>query len=180
MAPPAASWRDVVATEVEKIAKCMEPAVGPRRRNVTAACFTDLRSGITRDYIRRSMYWPELEPWYEQFPASSVLVIDADELRKDAVGTLRRVHDFVGLERVDVLPQSSEELEEKCAARARLSVWVCYCNARPCARAELMPSTQHFGARRSGRAQVATSPWARRSERRSPSFSGRTTRGCLQ
>jgi hypothetical protein len=50
------------------------------------------------EYVLRSRYWWQLEPFFDAFPADRIRVVLQEELAEDPAGTLRELYSFAGVE----------------------------------------------------------------------------------
>lgn len=61
-------------------------------------------------YLAASSYATQLERYLEHFPRERILIVDADDMRRDRAATLRRVFGFAGVDETASAPSFSREL----------------------------------------------------------------------
>jgi hypothetical protein len=66
-------------------------------------------------YVTRSMYWMQLQPYLELFPAEQIEVIAQEELQGDREGTMRRAFEFAGVDPSFTSEQFDREWEKSTA-----------------------------------------------------------------
>ena len=103
-------------TEMKDLRSCMATANGGAQPTTAEAALLAVESctkpspGITRQFIYRSLYAPQLQRCFRDMPRSQVLVLRSEELKSDVESAMRRVHSFTGLPHFDYAARTSEEL----------------------------------------------------------------------
>ena len=79
-------------------------------------------------YLHRGLYAEQLRAWFARFPREQLLILENDELARDADGVYRRVLDFLGLPAWQPPAfarhnASGDETPLDASLRARLAAW---------------------------------------------------------
>jgi Sulfotransferase domain len=80
-----------------------------------AGDMVDVLSGPDTQYVNRSRYWMQLQPYLERFDRAQIEVITQEELQADREGTMRKAFAYLGVDETFTSEQFDREWEKSAA-----------------------------------------------------------------